>query len=140
MTSENKLIHFLYVDFVHINLDTTIRTLKLDEVQGRIWHLNGLDHWATVGSNFIVKVWKLSKSEELNEIFTIPFHEDAITELVYASKIDCIISASMDGTLKMWSPSFRLKHSEKVRNKLTTAIGKSSRRERKVDGIRGTCR
>ena len=138
MVSENKLLHFLYIDFVHINLDTTIRTLKLDEVQTKIWHLNGLDHWATIGNNYIVKVWKLSKSEELNEIFTIPFHDDSITGLVYASKIDCIISSSMDGSLKMWSPSFRLKHSEKVKNKLANSSIKTSRKDRKVDGIRGT--
>ena len=138
MVSENKLLSFTYIDFMHPNLDTTIKTLKLDEVQTRLWYLKGLDFWVSSNSNFIARVWRLSRQGEVNEVYTLPFHSDVVSDLKYASKIDCIISCSMDGSLKMWNTSFREKHSEIVKGKAGQARKKAGgRRENATDGIRG---
>lgn len=144
LLSEDRWIYFCYVDFVHMNLDTTIMAHKFDEMQTRLWFLAGAGSWATVGNDFVIRIWKLLKDGELNRIQELTEHTDVVTEVMYASKIDCLITSSLDGTMKMFSASnFRLRHTETLSKKhgynsnILKGSSNQSKKEGTLEGIRG---
>lgn len=127
-----------------MNLDTTIKALKFDEMQTRLWFLAGAGSWATVGSDFVIRIWKLLKDGELNRIQELTDHTDVVTEIKYASKIDCFISSSLDGNMKMWTASnFRLRHTETLvkrhglNSKLLKGAAPQNMKENNMEGVRG---
>jgi WD40 repeat protein len=141
MITETKLLNFLLIDFMHLNLDTTITTMRLDELQTRLWFCAGLGTWMTVGRDFVTRIWKISNGEAI-ELPPFHAHGDVITDLKYASKIEMLITSSMDGTLRMWSTSnFKLKHSEVVKKVITKKSKKQQeqvgKKEEKTEGLRG---
>lgn len=133
MINENKVIKFCAIDFIHLNVDSTLKITQLDELQTRLWFLKDISFWVTAGSELVLRVWKLCpETDSLQELYTIQAHNDIVTDLKYISKIESIISCSMDGTLKMWSQNFRLKHSDIVKK----APGFGSEKEQKKKDTR----
>ena len=141
MVSENKMMYFCEIDFNHLNLETTIKTIKIDELQTRMWYLKSAGMWMTVGSEFTMRVWKVVE-EDVEEILVSPMigHSDVITDVQFVSRINCLISSSLDGTLKIWNGSFRLKFTECIKKtniSNTARLAISLKKEKDVDGIRG---
>ena len=143
MISEDRWVYFCKVDFIHKNLDTTLKAMKFDELQTRIWFLNGAGTWATVGNDFVVRIWKLLEDGELGRIHEINDHTDIVTQITFASKTSCLISSSLDGSLRMWSAvNYRLKFSVGLteggnQNKIGKAILTSKNKEKNLEGVRG---
>jgi hypothetical protein len=153
MITENKMMHFCHIDFMHLNLDTTIRTLKLDELQTKFWMLRGAGFWASTGNDNSLRIWKLVEGDVL-EVMTVTTHDDTVTHVTYASKIDSFITSSMDGHLRLFNSSFSMKHAEPIKkhpgrgSNVAAAYHGSSigsmtkatatkKKDKMVDGVRG---
>lgn len=145
LLTEDRWAYFCAVDFHHMNLDPTIKAFKFDELQIRLWFLNGAGSWATVGNDYIIRIWKLMKDGELSRIHEITDHTDVVTDIQYAAKIDCFISSSLDGSLRLMTASnFRTRHIEIISKKpggatkpLKPTILSQSKKEKNIEGVRG---
>lgn len=153
MVTENKMMHFCLIDFMHMNLDTSIKTLKLDELQTKFWVLKGAGFWASTGNDNSLRIWKTVEGDIL-EVMTVTCHEDTVTHVTYASKIDSYITSSMDGNLRLFNNSFSMKHTESIKknpgHNLNTSVAYhgptlgsmskatvAKKKEKMIDGVRG---
>lgn len=143
MISEDRWVYFCETDFLHRNLDTSLKAMKFDELQTRIWFLKDAGTWATVGSDFVIRIWKLLKDGELSRIHEIFDHTDVVTQITFASKINCLITSSLDGTLRMWAGlNYRLRFTAGIKGNQLGKLGSPSsaahnKREKAVEGVRG---
>ena len=153
MVTENKMMHFCQIDFMHLNLDTSVKTLKLDELQTKLWMLKGAGFWASTGNDNSLRVWKVIEGDVI-EVMTVTSHEDTVTQVTYASKIDSFITSSMDGNLRLFNSSFSGKHIEAIKKNPSHNLNSSAtyhgptlgsmskatvakKKEKMVDGVRG---
>lgn len=137
MISEDRWVSFCEVELVHRSLNTSLKAIKFDELQTRIWFLKGAGTWATTGNDFIIRIWKLLPDGDLSRVHEIHEHTDVVTQVMFASKIDCLLTSSLDGSLRMWSGlSFRLRFTATLSAGSNVTKKKESKKE-SIEGVRG---
>lgn len=138
MISEDRWVYFCLVDFLHRNLDTTLKAMKFDELQTRLWFLKGAGTWATAGNDFVVRIWKLLSDGELTRVHEIHEHTDVVTQVTFASKIECLLTSSLDGCLRMWAGlNYRLRFTATISAPAASSQKKSTLKKDSIEGVRG---